>query len=111
MPITDAAPPPAIGEQLPADYQLPSEILERVRNFHVLDNIGPKSACAAAGKAAAGADDNVIIVCAPQDPYLVGVWLPDPPSLMEDMGRALHTRVGPVEIGSDRGGLGLKVRF
>ena len=109
MPITDAAPPPAIVEQLPADYQLPSELLERVRTYRVLDGLKKQRGCTPEGKYP---DASVILVCAQKaDDQVVGVWLPDPPSLMEDMGRALRTRIGPVEIGSDRGGLGLKVRF
>lgn len=109
MPITDAAPPPAIVEQLSADYQLPSELFERVRTYRVLNTLKKERGCTADGHYP---DATVILVCAPKaDDQVVGVWLPDPPSLMEDMGRSLHTRIGPVEIGSDRGGLGLKVRF
>lgn len=114
--MPDATPPAAVAQQLPADRDLAGEMLETSRKFWLV----PAKAKPQVAPDCPEAQAQEIVVCAPVKEdgakYLPGPPLPDSPTTMEEIGQALHVKLGPAEFGSiDRGdgtrALGARIRF
>ena len=96
MPAT--LPPATVSQEQLADYELPSGMIERERQFWL---VPVRSAPREPAPCAEAKGDEIVVCGRPDDDPArdrLGAAIPDAPTAMEELKQKMHVKVGPGEL-------------